>query len=923
MPRHHIPVGFRRIPQPSQNTPVFLLNNDKGHKFSVHPITHGLVRVVHELPEKYKSRWGAGIQWESVALSLPEEPEIIVQGDSRSTLSTKSLKISIDWSDGCPRLQWFSTLPGRKSPDEAPFLSDCRTRAYTYDAATGGVLHYVEREEWLPVSEHEPSPACPLGQDDEPFVNDRRNEYVYGLGEASGGILRTARKFTLEARDGAGYDWENGDPLYKVTPFYIIFNKKTGIWCGVYYNSLANDASIDFGAECDALFNGFRTYRAGCGPLDYYVILGDGTLPSVISTYASLVSPSTSNDRPEPSSQGSSVYPKAWRASLTLPPRSQFGYLASSLALAAEPHAQDAVLDFVKICRKKGFPIDALHLSTGWCQHPDTDNRHYFVWNRQRYPDPHALGTALEQEMNIRIIVNIKPWLLDDHPLYDEALKQDAYVRAAEDAPDPDIKVAKSLLWSNAPGEHMYGSYLDFSSPGAVEWWSRHIKEDIVGMNMTGMWIDNNEFSGLVDDAEVYVGRESFWVGGEWESRLGWGGGETTVGQAGRLIQMMGMAKTTYDTMLGLFPDRRPIIVTRAAIPGMQAYAHVTTATHSHKGTWSGDNATSWIALRRGTAMTLSAGISFLPGLYGHDIGGFAGKHHPSPELLGAWHTRFTVHSWKELSTTLWMYDGVEMDGVEITGVLRDVLAFRYQIIPTMYSLYVNEYWKQGWPVLRPMFWYHSADPRTLALDEQFLFGSHILVAPVLSFSHRTKRVYLPGVVDGTDEVPEWCELDTGIWHTSPSNGGFIHMDAPLSRTPALVRAGGILVLSNKCAETVYDGEATRVAHIFPSLNSESNGATGSFKLVEDDGKTNEHAEKGIFTELEISFQVNPGEKGKQEVQVDVKELNSAYPLPYTVIWFILPPGDGRKLKAAAGSTRKTSDQKSDDARVMLGLHLN
>lgn len=35
--------------------------------------------------------------------------------------------------------------------------------------------------------------------------------------------------------------------------------------------------------------------------------------------------------------------------------------------------------------------------------------------------------------------------------------------------------------------------------------------------------------------------------------------------------------------------------------------------------------------------MTLSAGISFLPGLYGHDIGGFAGKHHPSPELLVRW----------------------------------------------------------------------------------------------------------------------------------------------------------------------------------------------------------------------------------------------------------------------------------------------
>ncbi|KAH7338167.1 glycosyl hydrolases family 31-domain-containing protein [Rhizoctonia solani] len=834
MPRHHIPVGFRPVPQSSPNAPAFRLENGKGHKLSVHPLTDGLVRVTHELPEKYKSRWSSGIQWESSALST-------TNGLVEESLQMEPLSYLI------ARLEH---IPSTLQPE-------------------------VEREDWFPVSEHEPSPASPLGPNDEPFVSDRRNEFVYGLGESSGGILRTARKFTLEARDGAGYDMENGGPLYKVTPFYIVFNKKTRLWCGVYYNSLANDASLDLGAECDALFNGFRTYQAGCGPLDYYVILGDGTLPSVISTYAALVSPSLGTINPKISLSGANAHSKAWRASFTLPPRSQFGFLASSLAVSAELHAQDAILDFVKTCRGKGFPVDALHLSSGWCQHPETGNRHSFVWNRPRYPDPRALGAVLEQEMNIRIIVNIKPWLLDDHPLYEEALKGDSYVKAAEDAPDPNVGAAKSILWSNGLGEHMYGSYLDFSSPGAVQWWSRHIKEDLVGANMTGMWIDNNEYSGLVDDAEGYAGKCSFWGGGgDWEPRLGWGGGETTVGQAGRLIQMMGMAK-------------RPVIVTRAAIPGMQAYAH---------GTWSGDNTTSWIALRRGTAMTLSAGISFLPGLYGHDIGGLTGKHHPSPELLvrwcqqSAWHTRFTVHSWKEVSTTLWMYDGVEVDGVEITSVLRDIVGFRYQIIPTMYSLYVNEYWKQGWPVLRPMLWYHSTDPKTLALDEQFLFGSHVLVAPVLSFEHRTKRVYLPNAVDGTNEVPEWCELDTGIWHTSPSDGGFVNIDAPLSRTPVLVRAGGILVLSNKCTETVYDGEATRVAHIFPGLSSQVDGAKGFFKLVEDDGKSNEHVERGAFTELELSFQVDPGEKGQQVVEVDVEELNNSYNLPYSVVWFILPP---------------------------------
>ncbi|KAG9088763.1 hypothetical protein FRC06_001859, partial [Ceratobasidium sp. 370] len=285
MPRHRIPVGFSQVfpSSISPGAPTFQLKNDRGHKLSVHVIDKGLVRVVHELPHEYPQHSAFGIQWEDPVPSQRDKIAIEPTSQNVATIAAETVKIEVDWSNGCPRLRWFSTIPNLESPPEAPFLADCRTRAYTFDATAGGVLHYVEREDWLPVSEHEPAPAMPLGPKDEPFVHERRNEFVYGLGEARGGILRNNRKFTLEARDGAGYDLETGDPLYKVTPFYVVFNKQTGIWCGVYYNSFANDASLDFGAENDALFNGFRTYRAGCGPLDYYVILGDGTLPSIVS----------------------------------------------------------------------------------------------------------------------------------------------------------------------------------------------------------------------------------------------------------------------------------------------------------------------------------------------------------------------------------------------------------------------------------------------------------------------------------------------------------------------------------------------------------------------------------------------------------------------------------------------------------------
>jgi alpha-glucosidase len=111
--------------------------------------------------------------------------------------------------------------------------------------------------------------------------------------------------------------------------------------------------------------------------------------------------------------------------------------------------------------------------------------------------------------------------------------------------------------------------------------------------------------------------------------------------------------------------------------------------------------------MKRSIALTISTGLSFGLGLYGHDIGGFDGRKNPSPELLvrwaqqGAWHTRFVVHSNKPVSTTLWMYKNAGKEGVEATGILRDVIQFRYRLIPSLYSYYVTHWMRRGWPVIK------------------------------------------------------------------------------------------------------------------------------------------------------------------------------------------------------------------------------
>ncbi|KAG8682651.1 hypothetical protein FRC08_014823 [Ceratobasidium sp. 394] len=125
----------------------------------------------------------------------------------------------------------------------------------------------------------------------------------------------------------------------------------------------------------------------------------------------------------------------------------------------------------------------------------------------------------------------------------------------------------------------------------------------------------------------------------------------------------------------------------------------------------------------------------------------------------------------------------------------------------------------------------------------------------------------------------------------------------------------GILILGNKCTGTVYDGDTLRVAHIFPSPSPNKPGTTGCFALVEDDGKTNAHVNEGIYTELEVSFKV----EGEGQVEVDVKVLHNAYVVPYDVIWFVLPVGDTREMKARHGTKAET--KRGEDGRIMLGVH--
>jgi alpha-D-xyloside xylohydrolase len=87
-----------------------------------------------------------------------------------------------------------------------------------------------------------------------------------------------------------------------------------------------------------------------------------------------------------------------------------------------------------------------------------------------------------------------------------------------------------------------------------------------------------------------------------------------------------------------------------------------------------------------------------------------------------------------------------------------------------------------GIPPMRPLF-VDSQDPNCLDIDDEFMFGPDLLVAPVAEIGARSRRVYLPAGVT-------WRNAWTG---TSVAGGDWVEAAAPLNRIPLFLRGNAQL----------------------------------------------------------------------------------------------------------------------------------
>lgn len=319
--------------------------------------------------------------------------------------------------------------------------------------------------------------------------------------------------------------------------------------------------------------------------------------------------------------------------------------------------------------RKNKYPCDVIHFDTGWF---DVDWQCDYKFSENRFQNPQQMLKDLKSQ-GFHVCLWQLPYFTPKNRYFPELIKKDMYVK-------------------NGNGELPYEDVvLDFSNPETVKWY----QDKLAGLLNIGVSAIKVDFGEAAPLNGIYASGKSGW----YEHNL---------------------YPVRYDMAVSEITKKlhnENIMWARAAWAGSQRYP-------LH---WGGDAATT----NTGMLGTLRAGLSFgLSGFsfWSHDMGGFV-KSTPE-DLYCRWlpfgfltsHTR--AHG--APPTEPWLYDSKR-----VQDVFRKSAEMKYRLMPYVYAQ-AKECTEKGLPMLRALFVEFPDDPGAWKVDDEYLFGSQILVAPLL-----------------------------------------------------------------------------------------------------------------------------------------------------------------------------------------------
>ncbi|MBA2950127.1 glycoside hydrolase family 31 protein [Streptomyces himalayensis] len=414
---------------------------------------------------------------------------------------------------------------------------------------------------------------------------------------------------------------------------------------------------------------------------------------------------------------------------------------------------QDELLAVARQYKERGLPLSVIVCDFfHWPKMGD------WRFEESEWPDPAAMVKELT-ELGVRLAVSVWPTVEPGSDTFDELRASGHLVQDADGG-------LLTFPWPSRSAEEPMRpmAYYDATHPGArAALWQR-LHDNYYALGVSCFWLDACE-----PDLTREVAERAVYAAGP-------------AAEAAHLYPVL--HTRTVAEGLAEAGDDRPLSLVRSAWAGSQKYGSAL---------WSGDIPTTFDSLSRQIRAGLNVAMSGIP-WWNTDIGGFGGGNPDDPayrEVLIRWFQYGTfspvmrLHGDREPNHPTFSADmtggpnEVWSYGEEAYGILREHLLLRERLRPYLREL-SEEAHRTGAPPMRPLFFDFPDDERAWDVDDQFLLGPDVLVAPVYEAGARTRRVYLPSGA-------RWLDPVTG---RVVDGGTTLDADAPLERIPVFVREG-------------------------------------------------------------------------------------------------------------------------------------
>jgi alpha-glucosidase len=580
-------------------------------------------------------------------------------------------------------------------------------------------------------------------------------ELYYGFGEKALPISRHQQYMTMWNSDTPGYA-PGLDPIYQTIPFFIALHD--GKSYGIFFDNTYR-SYFDMGKTDPSRY----TFGANSGELDYYVFTGsrERSPANVLHDYTELT--------------GRGPLPPLWA----------LGYQQSRYSYTPAAKVREIAQTF----RAKHIPADVIYFDIGYM-----DGYRIFTWSPQDFPEPEKLLGELH-DAGFHAVTIVDPGIKVDenYAIYRAGHQQGIFTRTATG------EELHATVW---PG---VCAFPDFTDPKARAWFGA-LYSGFLDTGVDGFWNDMNEPATFVpvDSNEptlMHDPRKTFPV-----DALHDGDGDGGTHARYHNVYGMQMARATFEGLRRLRPLQRPFVLTRAGYAGVQRYSAV----------WTGDNASTWEHLALSIPMLTNLSISGVP-FVGADVGGFTGS--PSGELYTRWLQAAALTPFLRTHSAIdtaqrepWSY------GTDFENINRATIELRYQLLPYLYTLSAESE-ASGLPPLRPLWFEYAHDVQTYLVEDEFLVGKDLLVAPVVRESATTRRVYFP-------RGDVWLDWRDGTPH---EGGTYADVAAPIEHLPLFVRAGASI-------PTQPVIQSTREMPQTPLTITAALGAAGNGSVYQDAG---------------------------------------------------------------------------------------